>query len=239
VRGALGIGLLTRRARACLLTITTLPVSLLAQDSAAAILRSNGGVLLNKNPAPASSALYPDDLIETQKTLARIEATGSTADLNPDTMVQFEGYELVLDHGSLAVNTSRGLRVRIGCVTVTPVNAAEWTHYEVADVDGKITVSASKSDVYIDSRSSGQEPATAQTKKPNRSDRTIVHEGEQKSRDEKCAAAEVKDDRLAGRGAIMNSPWAKGAAAAGIASLVCWALCQSDNPLSPSDPSKH
>ena len=239
MRSALGIRLLTRRVRACLLTITTLPVSLLAQDSAAAILRSNGSVLLNKNTAPAASALYSDDLIETQKAVARIETIGSTADLNPDTMLQFEGYELVLDHGSLAVNTSRGLRVRIGCVTVTPVNAAEWTHYEVSDVDGKITVSASKSDVYINSRSSDQEQATAQTKKRTRSDRVIVHEGEQKSRDEKCAAADVNDDRLAGRGAIMNSPWAKGAATAGIGGLVCWALCQSDNPLSPSDPSKH
>ena len=235
MRSALGIGLLTRRACACLLTITTLPVSLLAQEAASAILRSNGGVLLNRNPAPASSALYSDDLIETQKAPARIEASGSAADLNPGTMLQFEGAELVLDHGSLAVNTSRGLRVRIGCVTVTPVNTAEWTHYEVSDVNGKITVSASKSDVYIDSRSSNQQP----TGKRPQSDRAIVREGEQKSRDEKCGAADLDNDRLPGQGAIMNSPWARGAAAAGIGGLVCWAICQSDNPLSPSDPSKH
>ena len=72
---------------------------------------SNGiGVLVNKNPAPASIALFPNDLIETQKAVvARIEVTGSSADINPETVVQFEGNELVLDHGSLSVNTSRGM----------------------------------------------------------------------------------------------------------------------------------
>lgn len=211
-------------------------VSLPAQDGAAAILRSNGSVLLNKNPAPNPSALYRDDLIETQKAAgARIEASGSAADLNPETMLQFEVDELVLDHGSLSVNTSRGLRVRIGCVTVTPVNVADWTHYEVTDVDGKISVSASKSDVYIDSRTSNRQQAGTRT----RSDRVIVHEGEQKSRGEKCAAGDLKEGRVAGQGAIMNSTWTRSAAGIGIGVLTCWALCRSDNPLSPSDPSKH
>jgi len=233
VRRRLGIGLLTRRASACLLIITTPSVSLFAQDNASAILRPSGNVFLNEHPAPNSSALYPDDLIETKKgAAARIEANGSAADLNPETMLQFEGYELVLDHGSLSVNTSRGLRVRIGCVTVAPVNTAEWTHYEVADVDGKITVSASKSDVYIEERSGNLE----QAKKRTQSERTIVREGEQKSRTEKCGAADLPKDRLAGQGAGLNSPWARGAAAVAVGGLTCWAICRSDNPLSPSSP---
>ena len=115
--------------------IVILPVSLYADDTGAAMLRSNAGVLLNKNPAPASSALFPDDLVETAKNAgARIEATGSTAEINPDTVVQFEGNELNLEHGSLSVNTSRGMKVRVGCLTVTPVNP-EWTHYDVTDLD--------------------------------------------------------------------------------------------------------
>ena len=52
----------------CLPLIAILPVSLLAQDTAAAMLRSNGvGVMVNRNPAPASTAVFFDDLIETQK----------------------------------------------------------------------------------------------------------------------------------------------------------------------------
>jgi len=70
--------------------IVILPVSMFADDSKA-VLRSNSGVFLNKNAAPATSALFPDDLVETQKNaVARIEAAGSTADISPETVVQFE-----------------------------------------------------------------------------------------------------------------------------------------------------
>jgi hypothetical protein len=119
-------------------------------------------------------------------------------------------------------------------VIVTPVNGAEWTHYEVADVDGKISVSASKSDVYIDSRTSNRQQVGTRS----RSERVIVHEGEQKSRGEKCGAADVKEGTAAGQGALMNSLWAKAAAGAGIAVLMGWVLSRSDDPISPSAPSK-
>jgi hypothetical protein len=210
-----------------------LPVSLLAEDTTAAMLRSSGGVLVNKTPAPPSRALFLHDLIEIQKNaVARIEAAGSTADINPETVVQFEGDELVLDHGSVSVNTSRVLRVRVGCVTVTPVNA-DWTHYDVTDMDGKVTVSALKNDVYIDSRSKKPE----QAKQPTHSDRVIVREGEQKSREEKCGAALMKESgRFAGRGAIMNSPWAIGAGIVVVGVLACLGLCHGDDPVSPSKP---
>jgi len=217
--------------------IVILPVSLLAQDTAAAMLRSNGvGVVVNKNPAPETVALLSDDLIETQKTAsARIDAPGSTADINPDTMVQFEGTELVLDHGSLSVNTARGLRVRVGCVIVTPVNNSDWTHYDVADVDGKVNVSALKNDVYIDVRSTTPQ----QAKQAAHSSRVTVREGEQKSRDEKCGAADTKTPGggLSGVGAVMNSPWAIGAGITGIAVLTCFGrLCRDDDPISPTKP---
>jgi len=212
-----------------------LPVSLVAQDSAAAMLRSNGvGVIVNRNPAQASVALFTDDLIEIQKNAtARIEASGSAADINAETMVQFEGDELVLDHGSLSVNTSRGLRVRVGCLTVTPANPTEWTHYDVTDLDGKVKVSALKNDVNIDARSSTPQAA----KQPEHSDRVTVREGEQKSREEKCGAADIKlRPRIPGIGAIMNSPYAIGGGIVGIGVLTCWALCRSGNPISPTDP---
>jgi len=201
------------------------------------MLHSTGGVMVNKNPAPTSNALFLDDLIETpQGAVGRIEAPGSTADITPNTMVQFEGDELVLDHGSVSVNTSRLLRVRVGCVTVTPVNP-DWTHYDVTDLDGKITVSALKNDVYIDARSSKPDKAAEKAGQPLHFDRTIVHEGEQKSREENCAAPPVKEsERLAGHGAIMNSPYVQWPAGGVIVGLTCWVLCNSDSPLSPAAP---
>ena len=220
----------------CLPLIVILPVSLLAQDPAAAMLRSNGvGVQVNRYPAPASIALFSGDYVETQKNaVARIEASGSTADLNSETMVQFEGIELRLEHGSLSVNTSRGMRVKVGCLTVTPVNNADWTHYDVVDLDGKVTVSALKNDVYLDARSNNPK----QAKQSGHSDRVIVREGEQKSREEKCGAAyQQTPGAIAAKGAIMNSPWAIGAGVAGVGAALCFGLfCQNDDPASPTKP---
>jgi hypothetical protein len=191
------------------------------------MLRTDGTTLVNDNAAPPSSALFPNDLIRTPKTVgARIEATGSFADIHPETMVQFEGDELVLDHGSVSVSTSRFMRVRVGCVTVMPVNS-DWTNYEVTDVDGRVTVSAFKSDVYVDARAKNlQEP------KPGKSNREIVRQGEQKSRREECGAAEERSPDAPAIGPFLNSPWAKVAGGVAIA-LTCLELCLGDDPVSP------
>jgi hypothetical protein len=194
---------------------------------------SSGAVLLNRNPAPASSALFSDDYIETQKdALARIEASGSAADINPETILEFEGDELVLEHGSISVNTSRRMRVRVGCLIIEPVGD-DWTHYEVVDVDGKVNVSALKHDVNINERSKNLERVS----KRGHSDRVTVREGQQKTRDDKCAAAEPQSHGpIAAEAAILNSIQAKVLGGAAVAALTCWALCHGDDPVSPKDP---
>jgi len=219
----------------CLSLIATLPASLVGDDTGAAILRSSGVVLLNGNPVPSTSTLLSGDMVETQKqSLARIEFSGSAADISAETMVRFTPDGLILEHGSLSVNTSRGLKVRAGCVTVTPVQI-EWTHYEVSDVDGRVTVSALKDDMYVESRSANPQ----QARQSARSDRVIVREGEQKSRDEKCGAADIKQSaaHISGVGAIMNSPWAIRAGAAGVGAALCLGFfCRDDDPISPAKP---
>lgn len=229
-----GVSLFRWRHPVVLLMVVVLPVSLFAQEAAAAMLRSNGtNVLVNKATVAASIAIFPHDLIETQKgAVARIEMTGSTADINPETMVQFDSDELVLDHGGISVNTTRGLRVRVGCLTVTPVNPSDWTQYDVIDVDGKVTVHALKSDVSIDGRSKNPQDV----KRPSRSTRDLVRESEQKSREEKCSGAYLKADKWPALGAIMNSTTAKIAAAGIVATVACLGLCHGDDPISPEKP---
>lgn len=228
----------TWRHSVCIPLVVLLPALLLSQEPSSAMLRSNGlGVLVNKTGVPASIALMRNDLIETQRgAVTRIETTGSTADVNPETMVQFAGDELVLDHGSLSVNSSRGLRVRVGCVTITPVNPSTWTQYDVVDRDGKVTVSALKSDVYLDARSSNVQPV----KKSAQSNRSIVRETEQKSRDENCGGAQPPRGSGvgAGAGAWLNNPWVIGGAAAA-AVAVCIGICRREDPLSPDSPRKN
>ncbi len=180
-----------------------------------------------------AAAVYRDDFIQTdKKAAARIEAAGSTVDFSAETIAQFEGEEIVLDHGTVSVNTSVGLKVRVGCLTVIPVNGANWTQYVVSDVDGKLTVSAQKSDVYINEKSKKAKEA----EEHNRTERAIVHEGEQKSREDKCGAGYLNPSTPPGQGALLNSPWAKLAGAGAVGVVTCWALCRSDDPMSASKP---
>ena len=171
--------------------IVALPASLMAQSKMAqstgsAILHSGGGVWLNHNLAPSSSAIFPNDLIQTAKDAqAKIDADGSTVTVQPDTVVEFDGDELVLDHGSLQVVTSRALRVRVNCVTVTPVELG-WTRYDVTDVDGKVHVAANQDDVKIHYAGA----AAQHSKQATLSDAT-VHQGEQATREERCGAAAI------------------------------------------------
>ena len=211
-----------------------LPVSLSSQENAAALLRSSGfGVLVNGNPSPESIALFPNDRVEAPKNMvARIEATGSAADIGAETMVQFEAEELVLNHGNVSVNTTRGLRVRVGCLTVTPVNASERTQYDVSDLDGRVTVRAMKNDVYIDARSKKPQEA----KNPSHSSRELVREGEQKSREEKCGGAYLPGDSRAALGPWMNSRWALILGGSAASAIACLGLCHDDDPASPSKP---
>lgn len=215
--------------------IAILPPSLVADDVGAAILHNNGGVLLNGSAAPETATIFPGDTVQIQSnSAARIDVAGATLDIKSETVVVFESDEIRLDHGSLSVNTSRAFRVRVGCLTVTPVNA-DWTRYDVTDTNGKVNVAALKSDVYIDSRSANPQRA----KQSALSGRVTVKEGEQKSREEKCAAADFKSE-IAARGAILNSPYVQWPAAIGITGgTICLILCHGDDPISPTSPSGH
>jgi hypothetical protein len=227
-----GIRLHKWRNLVCVGMIAILPESLMADDSTAAILHTTGGVLLNGNSAPPSSALFPDDLVRTPPhSEATINAAGSAVTVNPDTVVQFEGSELHLDHGTLQVSTSRQLRVRVGCLTLVPVNPA-WTQYDVTDVDGRVTVAARTSDVYIESRGT----RLAQKQQGGRAQTVTVREGEEKTREENCAAIPQAPSYVAGKGAILNSPWVKWPAVGAIGVATCWVLCRGDDPISPTLP---
>jgi hypothetical protein len=212
--------------------VVILPLSLLADDAGRAMLHArSGNVSINGSVIPASQALLPDDSVQTQKdSSGTIDASGSTVTIDPETMVQFESDELILDHGSLAVITSRGMKVHIDCVTVVPVNL-EWTQYTVIDVDGKVKVSALKNDVYLESRSSNPK----QIKKGERHERQIVHEGEEKTREEKCGAGILRP--VEAERAIFNTMEAKTAGIGLIIAGCVFVYCLADpNPMSPNQP---
>jgi hypothetical protein len=217
----------------CGVMIFVLPASLTAQDPGRAMLRSQGGTWLNGSPSPESSAIFPDDLIQTEPGhVAKINADGSTVTVQPETILQFRGSEIVLDHGSLLVDTSRGMKVRVNCLTVIPV-IQQWTQYDVTDVNGKVTVVAHKNDVNIHSQSA----LAHKSKQTGASGDMTVREGETANRDEHCPATGRLPGSIDANGAWMDSWGAKGIGAGAIGVIVCKALCfHGDDPVSPSKP---
>jgi hypothetical protein len=180
-------------------------------------------------------AIFAGDEIETRPgSSAYIEYLGSMITISPETILSFESGEIVLDHGSVTVTSLRQFRVRAGCVLATPV-AAENTTYMATDTDNRVTVRAQQKDVKLESHSGGLK----KTSQRELSDHTIVHQGEQKSREEHCGAGNSHTSamRPADEG-ILNSPYAVGAGAIIAGVITCWSLCRSDDPASPSSPSK-
>lgn len=202
----------------------------LAQITDRGLIYSDGGVWLNGSVAPAVTAIFPDSLVQTQAGhSAKIDVDGSTVLIAPETVMQFQGAELALDHGNLKLDTAREMKVLIGCITVSPITS-DRTQYDVTDFDGRVKVVAIKNDVKIHLHGS------IQRSKQGASSDIVVHEGEQATRSEHCGAAAKPTAGLNADGAILNSPWAKGVGIAAVGVLTCWALCRGDDPISPSMP---
>jgi hypothetical protein len=210
--------------------ISVVSTSLMAQDANRGLLYSNGGTSLNDNSAPAIAAIFPDSLVQTQKGYnARIDVPGSTVLIQAETVVQFQGHELALEHGGLQLNTASEMQVIVGCLTVSPMTF-DRTQYSVIDVDGKVTVVASKNDVKLHVHG-----GTLRKAKSDKSFDIIVREGEEATRQERCGA--VNPAQTAGAsGAALNNPWTIGTAGVVVAGVACLGLCHDDDPISPWKP---
>lgn len=229
------VALLQLRSLISLVLLAIFPVSASADDNAArAVLHSSGGVQVNHQSPPSSIAVFSGDIVETQQNgTAMINFEGSSAEIDPQTVIELKDGEIILDHGSLTVITLRQLRVRAGCVLATPV-ALDSTIYTVRDTDHRVTVFAKKHDVNLDSHSAQMKRASESEK----SGHAVVHQDEQKSRDEHCGGGDLQRTPVAATGGILNSPYA--VAGGGIVitgGTLCILLCFNDDPPSPASPS--
>jgi hypothetical protein len=209
----------------CWMLIAIFPASLMAADSNAAMLYAKGTAWINGATVPRSSALFPGDMVQTKPdSVVNINALGSNVTVLADSLVKFEGNAVSVEHGSVSVATSKGLLTRAGEVTIAP-SKSSWTEFEVTDVNGTVQIMARKGDVTISD-------ATGSNTLP---------QGEQTTRDESQDQKKKKDKRragavAAGQGGILDSPWAVGIGAAGIAGLTTWVLLQDGDPMSPTAP---
>ncbi len=222
-----------RRMVSCVL-LMSFPASLFAADSGAAMLYTNGAAWLNGAHVPASSAIFTGDLVQTRSDSgASINCPGSTITVLGDSLVQFEGSALKVEHGGVAVATSKSVATVAGGVHVAPVSNA-WTEFNVTDTDGTVRIAARKGDLTI---TDGNGTATlAQGQETTRDEQSDQSDQSSKPSDKKKNKKPVQGAAPAAGGGILNSTIAIGVGGAAVVGVTIWALTRSENPVSPSSP---
>jgi hypothetical protein len=214
----------------CVLLVA-FPGSLLAADSNAAMLYTNGAAWINGTHVPrTSSAIFYGDLLQTRSdSVANINQTGSSITILADSLVTFQGASLDIDHGGVAVSTSKSVSTTAGDVKVTPVSNS-WTEFDVTDLDGKVRISAKKGDLTVND---GKETVLlAQGQETTRDDSSNDEQDGKKKKRKRNQSGAVP----AAGGGLLNSPWAVGAGGAAVVGVTTWVLIQSSNPASPAKP---
>lgn len=213
----------------CVLLILV-PASLIAADSNAAMLYTTGTAWVNGAHVPrSSSAIFSGDLLQTRSdTVANINSAGSSIMVLSDSLVQFEGSGVKIEHGGVTVSTSKGIATRAGDVKVAPATDA-WTEFNVTDVDGTVHIAARKGDLTI---FDGKDTFT-------------LAQGQETTRDESSDQSEKQSKKSKRRGTgaapgaqggILNSPVAVEIGAGVIGGVTIWVLSQNDDAASPSKP---
>jgi|HubBroStandDraft_6_1064221.scaffolds.fasta_scaffold23604_3 hypothetical protein len=222
-----------RKLVSCVLLLM-MPGSLMAADSGVAMLYADGAAWLNGSHVPKSSAIFAGDLVQTRSdSAANIHAPGSSVTVLGDSLVQFEGASLKVEHGGVSVSTSKGLATTAGDVKVAPASNA-WTEFNVTDTDGTVKIAARKGDLFITDDNGTVTLAQGQeTTRDEQSQQTDNSNNNNKKNKKRAAGAGAAP--AAGGGAL-SSPIAVGVGAAAIVGVTTWVLLQGSNPVSPSQP---
>jgi hypothetical protein len=206
--------------------------ALFAADQPAAIVYSHGAAMLNGSSIARSSAIFSGDLVQTSRdSAANINASGSIVLILNDSLVQYEGSTVKLEHGGIAVSTSKSLATRVGNLTVSPA-ANVWTEFEVRDVDGQVQIAARKGDLAIgDETGTSTLPQGQQTTRDQSQDDSQAQSDNNKKKKKRKAA---DGPAAAASGGLLDSPWAIGIGGGAILGATVWTLVQSQQPASPS-----
>jgi len=211
----------------CIMAVIFPAALFAAEPNPGAMLYARGETMLNGSSVPRSSALFSGDLVETRAdSVANISATGSTVLVLNDSLIQYEGNAVKLEHGGITISTSKSLGTRVGTLSIAP-NAGVLTEFEVRDLDGTVRIAARKGDLSI-SDDSGT---------------TLLAQGQETTRDEPEAQKDKKRKRRVVPGAVpsaaggmLDSPWAIGIGGGAIIGVTAWVLTKGDEPASPAKP---
>ena len=135
----------------------------------------------------------------------------------------YRGNAVELEHGGVAVSTTKLLATRAGGVTVSPA-ASVWTEFEVRDVDGRVQIAARTGDLTI-----SDDTGTSTLAQGQETTRDESQSQEQKKKKKRAAGAAP-----GAGGGILDSPWAIGIAGGAAAGATVWVLLQNEPPVSAS-----
>jgi hypothetical protein len=225
-----------RKLVSCVLMIG-FPVSLFAADSSAAMLYTHGAAWLNGAHIPSSSAIFSGDMLQTRSDSgADISAPGSSITVLGDTLVKFEGSSLKVEHGGVAIATSRGVATTAGDIRVVPASNS-WTEFDVTDVNGTVNIAAKKGNLNVTDDSGTVLLAQGQqTTRDDQSDQSGSSSQSGSQSDKKKNSKNTQNAPSAASGGMLNSTLALGVGAAAIGGVAIWVLTKSTNPVSPSTP---
>jgi hypothetical protein len=204
------------------------PASLFAADSGAAMLYATGAAWVNGSHVPNASAIFAGDLVQTRSdAAANINAPGSSITVLGDSLVQFDSASLKVEHGGVAISTSKGVAASAGDVKVAPASNS-WTEFNMTDVDGTVKIAARKGDLSI--TDDNGTTTLAQGQETTRDEQSDQSDNKKKNKKRGTGAAP------AAGGGILDSPLAIGIGGAVIVGVTAWVLIRNDNPVSPSEP---
>jgi len=216
-----------RKMVSCVLLLA-FPASLFAADSGAAMLYATGAAWVNGSHVPNASAIFAGDLVQTRSdAAANINAPGSSITVLGDSLVQFDGASLKVEHGGVAISTSKGVAASAGDVKVAPASNS-WTEFNMTDVDGTVKIAARKGDLSI--TDDNGTTTLAQGQETTRDEQSDQSDNKKKNKKRGTGAAP------AAGGGILDSPLAIGIGGAVIVGVTAWVLIRNDNPVSPSEP---
>jgi hypothetical protein len=155
-----------------------------------------------------------------------------------ESLVQYEGSTLKLEHGGVTISTSKLLATRAGDVTVAP-STSVWTEFEVRDVDGRVQIAARKGDLTISDDTGTTILAQGQQTTREASDSQVdnqVNNHDSPDNKKKKKKKEAAGAIAPAAGGILNSPVAVGIGAGVIVGVTAWVLIQGDQPVSPAKP---
>jgi hypothetical protein len=225
---------LTLKILSCMM-VMIFAAAVFAAEQPAAMLYSHGAALLNGNSIARSAAIFSGDLVQTQAdSVANINAPGSSVLVLNESLVQYEGSTLKLEHGGVTISTSKLLATRAGDVTVAP-SASVWTEFEVRDVDGTVQIAARAGDLTISDATGTTILAQGQQTTREASDSQVDNHDSpdnKKKKKKKAAAGAIAP----AAGGVLNSPVAVGIGAGVILGVTAWVLIQGDEPTSPAKP---